>query len=339
MSLVVCNERRSPILYVATSSQSCLHTPINSLKVSNKETFMPEDDLNKRYIFYVDDFGTRATCKGTSSEQSTANEFSFALGGVIVAEEDVAKLSLKVEEFCNAWSVPSLHGNKIRTQKGKFSFLKHDKILKTRFFDDLEKLVLDPRLIVHGCVICRPGYRDRYASKYPEGKRWAMSKTAFDISVERAVKFAVHNERQLDVVFERSGKKEDQLLRTYFSELKTNGMSFDNENSKRYRPLNSHQLGGCLNKIWSDNKSNQLLQLADLMVHPIAHNACGKENRAYLSLEQNEMLLDFKHPDSSISIKYSCFDGKFNLRTAAPKNTRDPEGSLETVGVKPNPVA
>ncbi len=281
----------------------------------------------------MDDFGTRTTCKGATNATSPAHELSFALGGVIVASEDVDAISKNVEAFCKRWEIPALHGNRIRSGKGKLGFLKKDNLRKEAFFTELDELVLDDRLIGHACVICRPGYRDRYLDKYPDGIRWAMSKTAFDISVERAAKFAMQDGRKLDVVYERTGKKEDRLLERYFEDLKVTGMSFSAENSKQYGPLTGAEFMDHLNIIWPDGKGNPLLQLADLIIHPVSQVACGKQNRAYQQLVDRKMLLDFKHQDDAVGVKYSCYDGEYGAWKEHQKHTRDPEGSPEAVGV------
>lgn len=287
----------------------------------------------------MDDFGTRTICKGATNASSPAHELSFALGGVIVASQDIESLSKSVKAFCEKWEVPALHGNKIRSGKGKFGFLKQDKSKRDTFFLEMEQLVLDERLIAHACVICRPGYRDRYLAQYPDSTRWAMSKTAFDIAVERAAKLAMQREWKLDIVYERTGEKEDTLLERYFADLKAAGMGFNAENSKQYEPLTNSHFSNCLNVIWADGKGNPMLQLADLLLHPVSHVTCGKENRAYNHLINRKMLLDFKHKDAAVGVKYSCYDGEYGTWRDAQKHTRDPEGSLEAVGVKPNPVA
>ncbi|MFM2391469.1 MAG: hypothetical protein RLZZ437_3024 [Pseudomonadota bacterium] len=271
--------------------------------------------MNKKYVFYMDDFGTRTTCKGATNASSPAHELSFALGGVIVAAENVDALSRNVKAFCEKWEVPALHGNKIRSGKGKFGFLKEDQNKKKAFFTELDQLVLDDRLIAHACVICRPGYRDRYLEKYPVGTRWAMSKTAFDISVERAAKLAMQCNRKLDVVYERTGEKEDRLLERYFSDLKAAGTGFCAENSKQYGPLSGAQFADHLNVIWPDGKGNYLLQLADLVIHPLSQITCGKKNRAYDQLVNQKLLLDFKHPHEAVGVKYSCYDGEYGAWT------------------------
>ena len=289
--------------------------------------------MSRKYIFYMDDFGTRTICKGATNASSPAHEFIFSLGGVIVASEDVGAISKNVSTFCEKWDVPALHGNKIRSGKGKFGFLKKDQGTRAEFFLDLEELVLDARIIAHACVICRPGYRDRYGNKYPDSTRWAMSRTAFDISVERAAKLAMKDGRKLDVVYERTGEKEDRLLEKYFADLKTSGMGFSAANSKQYGPLTGAQFSDHLNVIWSDGKGNHMLQLADLVVHPVSQVTCGRRNRAYDQLVRHKMLLDFKHEDDAVGVKYSCFDGEYGARRHLGEHTGDPEGSPEAVGV------
>ena len=276
-----------------------------------------------KFVFFMDDFGTRTTCDGASNKASEPHIFNFSLGGVIVASEDIPALVQKVNDFNIKWAIPHLHGHKIRSRKGEFRFLHDHPETSDEFFNDLNALILDTRLAAHGCVICRPGYRDRYVAKFPEGIRWAMSKTAFDISVERAAKYAMHYGRKLDVVFERSGKTEDRAIERYFDQLKSNGLSFDQETSNRYSPLKADALSSNLGKIWSDGKSNRMLQLADLVVHPISQVTTGKQNRAYDELVAKRMLLDFKHPDEHIGVKYSCFDGAYNL-WSPPKHKGDP---------------
>lgn len=296
---------------------------------------------DKRFIFFMDDCGTRTICKNDEQpDASQLSEFNFGLGGVIVAAEEVNNIASSVQNFCTRWDVPSLHGNKIRAGKSKFSFLKTDEEKKKQFFEDLDQLIIDERFIAHACIICRPGYRDRYADKYSTINRWDMSKTAFDISIERAAKFAKIHERKLTVVFERTGKKEDNLIKSYFDNLKLNGLGFDENNSSQYAPLTKNDFNTILHSIRADGKTNDLLQLADLVLHPMCHRTTGKVNYAYNKMEESKMLIDLRHPDPLIGIKYSCYDGEYGEKlNSFLQNKKDPEGSFEPVGVKPDPVA
>ena len=295
--------------------------------------------MENKYLLFLDDFGTRTICKGATGLESPVNEFSFALGGALVAAEHVKTVAKRLDAFRARWGVPPLHGNKIRSGKGKFSFLKDDAGKKETFLAELEEIILCGQMIAHACVICRPGYRDRYLHKYAENNRWEMSKTAFDIVVERAAKLARYHGRKLDVVFERTGQKEDRLVMGYFESLKTAGLAFDPANSDKYSPLTNVHLSETLNSIWADTKSNPLLQLADLVVHPVAHITSGKPNRAHEMLVQKRLLMDFQHADEAIAVKYSCFDGHYCRWIDPKKHKGDPEGSPEAVGMKPDPVA
>ncbi|MER9333055.1 hypothetical protein NKJ06_03425 [Mesorhizobium sp. M0293] len=177
------------------------------------------NDDQPHLTFFMDDFGTRTMCKPGDALPMESHIFSFGLGGIIVPSEAVQALSDATIRFCKRWGVPELHGNKIRSGKGKFGFLKQDEERRNLFFEELEALIIDDRITAHACVICRPGYRDRYYEKHAEGSRWQMSRTAFDISVERAAKYARLAGRKLSIAYERSGAVEDRLIENYFEGL------------------------------------------------------------------------------------------------------------------------
>jgi hypothetical protein len=268
----------------------------------------------------MDDFGTRTICKPGVEQPLPLNEFCFGLGGILVPSEAIGEISATVTDFCERWNVPSLHGQKIRSAKGKFSFLKHDADQKTAFFIDLENVVSDTRITAHACVICRPGYRDRYYAKHPPASRWEMSRTAFDIATERAAKFARVNKRRLSVVYERSGMREDRLLEKYFSGLRQAGTEFDAEKSSIYAPMSSSDLAETLVSIWPDGKNNPMLQLADLILHPLCNFPTKRSDRAYEKLAASRQIIDFRNDDPNIAVKYSCYDGSYK-NWINPKNT------------------
>ncbi|MBB3352646.1 hypothetical protein FHT70_002579 [Rhizobium sp. BK049] len=259
--------------------------------------------------FFMDDFGTRTMCKPDDTLPMEAHIFSFGLGGIIVPSEAVQELSDATIEFCKRWEVPELHGNKIRSGKGKFGFLKKDEERRNQFFEELEALIIDDRITAHACVICRPGYRDRYYEKHTEGSRWEMSRTAFDIAVERGAKYARLAGRKLSIAYERTGATEDRLIESYFEGLLKNGTGFDGENSSKHKPLTKDELAETLLTIWPDGKSNPMLQLADLVVHPLGHRPTGLKNRAYDRLSQARQIIDLRSGgDETIAVKYSCYD-------------------------------
>ncbi|WP_244428282.1 DUF3800 domain-containing protein [Sinorhizobium fredii] len=271
-------------------------------------------------IFFMDDFGTRTMCKPGVEQPLPLNEFSFGLGGIIVPSESVGELSDAVLAFCERWDVPELHGNKIRGRKGKFGFLKTDDDARERFFSELDGLISDPRITAHGCVICRLGYRDRYLEKHPVASRWQMSRTAFDISVERAAKYARTIGRQMSVVYERTGKAEDRLIGSYFKGLLAAGTEFDAQTSAVHAPLSPSELAETLGTIWPDGKNNPMLQLADLVLHPLCNQPTKRPDRAYERLLATQQIIDFKSDDPTIAVKYSCYDGSYQ-EWVQPTNT------------------
>ncbi|THK33540.1 DUF3800 domain-containing protein [Ensifer sp. MPMI2T] len=271
----------------------------------------------------MDDFGTRTACKATETLPMWSHVFSFGLGGIIVPSEAVHEISSATNDLCARWDVPVLHGNKIRGARGSFGFLKKDENKKARFFQELEELLIDDRITAHACVICRPGYRDRYHDKHPEGVRWQMSRTAFDISVERAAKYARSLKRKLSVVYERTGETEDRLIEGYFQRLRTTGTEFSVENSAQHSPMSSSDLADTLMSIWPDGKGNPMLQLADLVVHPLGHRPTGLRNRAYDRFVESGQLLDARTDDPTISIKYSCYDDPYKEYVAPEGNPRN----------------
>ncbi|RBW57608.1 DUF3800 domain-containing protein [Phaeobacter gallaeciensis] len=264
-----------------------------------------------RLVYFIDDFGARTLLKRELPEGAPLNESAFALGGIIVRSEDIENLSASVESLCKQFEVPALHGNTIRVKKGKFAFLKRDAERAKTFMNELEALVVDERITANACVICRPGYRDRYGGENMDASKWEMCRTAFDISVERAAKLARSWDRTLSVVYEKTGKKEDRLLDGYFKSLKMNGTGFDVDNSQGYGPLSSSNFGETLGSIRGDGKNNQMLQIADLVLHPLCHRVSGKKNRAYEELCKKELLIDYRHESENVAIKYSCFDGEY----------------------------
>ncbi|MEP9373287.1 DUF3800 domain-containing protein [Mesorhizobium sp. KR1-2] len=279
------------------------------------------NDEQPHLTFFMDDFGTRTMCKPGDALPMEAHIFSFGLGGIIVPSEAVQALSDATIKFCKRWDVPELHGNKIRSGKGKFSFLKKDENRKNRFFEELEALIIDERITAHACVICRPGYRDRYYEKHTEGSRWQMSRTAFDIAVERAAKYARLVGRKLSVAYERTGATEDRLIENYFEGLLKNGTGFDSTNSSKHRPLTKDELTETLLTIWPDGKSNPMLQLADLVLHPLGHRPTGLKNRAHDRMSEAGQIIDLRsNGDETIAVKYSCYDDPYK-EWVNPRNT------------------
>ena len=161
----------------------------------------------------------------------------FALGGVLVKQEDEQETRRLHTDFCARWSITApIHSVEIRGKTKEFLWLRGlPKEEQDTFFEELYQLMRAAPVVGLACVIDRPGYNDRYRGKYGD-QRWMLCKTAFNIAVERAAKFARGIGYRLRVAPERCNKAEDGLLSRYYYDLKTVGMPFCNEHIRQIRP-------------------------------------------------------------------------------------------------------
>jgi hypothetical protein len=156
----------------------------------------------------------------------------------------------------------------------------------------------------------RPGYNARYLKKYGR-QRWSLCKSAFNISVERAAKYARGIGCRLRVLPERCNKKEDRVLRTYYEELKTKGLPFAPETSDKYRPLTTAELSAILYEFKLKAKTSPMAQLADLFLWPMCMGGYRTDNRPYKRLLEDDKLIECELPYEDremLATKYYCFD-------------------------------
>jgi hypothetical protein len=160
------------------------------------------------------------------------------------------------------------------------------------------------------CVIDRPGYAARgYLEKHGKNK-WLLCRSAFDITLERAAKFARLQGRKLRVVFE-SDTGVNETIKGYFTNLKENGLAFAPETSGKYRPLPPEQFRETLLTIEHKNKSNPFLQIADTFIYSIARQRYDRRFWIYCHLRDAKRISNFAIPPEhipEIGIKYYCFD-------------------------------
>ena len=261
----------------------------------------------KEYAFYMDESGSPKP-----SQRDTAKY--FAVGGVLIERQHEASIELTICDFKNRWGISQdvpLHGNEIRSQKKHFAWLgtlsNQD---KTKFFDDLTETIVGCPIIVHGCVVSREGYLDRYLDKYGTDT-WEMMRSSFSIVLERVGKFVAANDGNVMVFFEKAGKKEDRLMKQYFDELRKNGPPFNQATSSKYAPLGAEQRQRCLSGIDSKTKKNKILQIADLCLNPVATSKHRPDNKAFRALSDAGRLIDSKLSEQEVpqlGIKYYCFD-------------------------------
>lgn len=171
--------------------------------------------------FYVDDSGTRHP--DHQLDLKSGRDDWFALGGVLVRGEDELPCRELHRKLCERWGIVSpLHSEEIRHFKKNFRWLRDEPEKRGGFFRELETMLLELPVIGHACVIDRPGYHLRYHARYGPQK-WSLCRTSFAIAVERASKYARAEGRKLNVFVEKSDRKTDARILTYFEELKGKG--------------------------------------------------------------------------------------------------------------------
>ena len=180
-------------------------------------------------------------------------------------------------------------------------------------------MIVQCPILVHGCVVSRRGYLDRYLDRYGSNT-WEMMKSAFSILLERVSKYVALHDGKVMVYFEKAGKKEDKLITSYFNDLRVSGAPFSAETSTKYEPLTSKQLQQVLSGIEGKSKNNPILQIADLCLYPVAKSKEQPQNRAFQLLNQHRKLVGTVLATDNLEkmgIKYYCFDNPLkNTKTA-----------------------
>lgn len=271
--------------------------------------------------FYIDDSGTRHP--DHKANFARHGHDWFALGGILIDDENIPFANELIESFRARWPQlgdSPLHSYEIRGKHENFTWLGLDHDVCRQFIAELHELLVALPVVALACVIDRPGYNHRYLQKYGH-ERWSLCKTAFDVVVERATKYANQRERKLRIFVERSSKADDAVMRGYYNNLKSKGHSFDPNTSSAYNPLTPIDYSNTLYDFKSKSKSSKLMQVADLYLWPMCIGGYDEGNRAYTALMSAGKLIDCHLPDELISergIKYSCFD----LVKRIPKNER-----------------
>ena len=159
------------------------------------------------------------------------------------------------------------------------------------------------------CVIDRPGYNARYKEKFAENT-WMLCKTAFAVLVERAAKIALKDGFKLRVAPARCNKHEDGLLKTYYNDIRINGMPFSEATSRNYNPLSVGEFSNTLYDFKLKANTSPMAQLAELYLWPICIGGYDPKNRPYKRLVDDKKLIE-QHLDQDeiqfLGTKYSCF--------------------------------
>jgi hypothetical protein len=181
---------------------------------------------------------------------------------------------------------------------------------REEFWKDWHLVLCEANVIGMGCVVDRPGYVNRgYLEKYKQN-RWLLCRSAFDITVERAVKLAKIEGKKLHVVFE-SDPGVNRIVTDYFTNLRTNGLAFDQNNSKKYKPLLKDDFETTLGRVAHKPKDHPILQIADSYIYAISRSGYDKKFTTYRILRDRQKIVNFCVPNDlipEVGIKYYCFD-------------------------------
>jgi hypothetical protein len=260
--------------------------------------------------FYMDDSGTRTPNRKPLPFNPHERNF-FALGGVLINEEDEASARKAHDDFCERWRLDyPLHSVEIRHSAGRFSWLRRETNEYELFMRDLTRLLTSIDVLGLACVIDRAGYDARYREKYGR-RQWHLCQTAFCISVERAAKFARRHGRKLRVMPERSCRADERRLANYFEALKTSGPPFEQASSSIYAPLSGAEFAETLHEIRFKSKSSPLGQIADIFLWPLVMSAYRESNRACVALRNAGRFIESRLSAEDVErcgSKRSCFE-------------------------------
>lgn len=268
--------------------------------------------MPKFYNLYMDDSGTRHPDKKIGRKAKHGNDW-FSMGGIIINQDDEDVARELCSAFCAKWDIKHpLHSSEIRAQKDNFAWVsKLKKEVQDEFYEELYCLMKSLPVIGIACVIDRPSYDKRYREKYGRDL-WSLCKTAFSISVERSLKYAISKDAKLRVFVERSDKKTDYMILNYYRELKNRGVPFG-ENSQEYQPLKQTDFMQGLYEFRAKYKSSPLMQIADLYLWVMSIGGYDSVNKPYTRLVNDKKLIDCYLGEKDVvelGIKYSCFDFK-----------------------------
>jgi hypothetical protein len=235
----------------------------------------------------------------------------FALGGILIREADEPVVTAQHAKLCSDWSLTGpLHSTDIRGHRRAFSWLGTDKGKREHFMADLGRLITSSELTAIACVVDRPGYNARYRDLYGRA-RWKLCKTAFNVVVERAAKYARYHGCKLRVYVERCNKKTDDRFRAYFDRMRDSGLPFDAKSSAKYAPLLPEDFRQTLYEFRTKTKQSELMQLADMALYPMCIGQYHPEQRAYQAMFEAGVLINCKLDSERADlegIKRSCFE-------------------------------
>ena len=140
--------------------------------------------------YYMDETGNRQPDK--RSDKSRQGRDWFALGGFLMLMSDEDEAKRLHEEIVDRLNVRQpFHFTDMLAEKKGFAWLgRLTQVERDRFWSDYKAFLCGVRALGMACVIDRPGYVARgYIEQHPDTP-WLLCRSAFDITIERAAKYA-----------------------------------------------------------------------------------------------------------------------------------------------------
>jgi len=226
---------------------------------------------NSDYIIYVDESGDHGL------ENIDSDYPIFVLTFCCFNIDDYINIAVpRIQKFKFKYfghDQAILHERNIRKQDGEFSFLRRDKDLRKQFLSEIADLVNEIPFDIFSVLIDKTKLNKQYKSPY---NPYNLS---LRFGLERLLQFLLDNGqegKEIHIIFERRGKKEDDELELEFRRICEGNKQFG------YKRIDFSLLK--FKSFFVDKKSNSCgLQLADLTARPIGLNYLrpDQENRAY----------------------------------------------------------
>lgn len=238
----------------------------------------------------------------------------FALGGIIIKAEDEDGAKSAHQDFYHRWPAMRcpLHMTDMLSERKGFAWLGKlgtDDI--DRFWSEYRRFLTSLPVLGAACVIDRPGYTARGYTSLHGDKRWMLCRSAFDILMERAAKFAIYHGRRIRLFYEGANPTADQMIEGYFHRLRTEGLAFDPAQSAKYTPLNVDSFAATLLSIERKDKSSRMMQVADSYVYALSRGKYDRKFPLYRRIIEKSRMINSAVPSEiagSVAVKYYCFD-------------------------------
>lgn len=214
---------------------------------------MKEEPL--KYYLFIDESGDHGLVN------LDANFPVFLLCGVLLSQNNYTQLRKDINSLKNKlWDNKSviLHSRDIRKCEKEFQIL-FDLELKSAFYKQLNSIISESSYRVLASAINKTNYIKKY------GK---LSNDVYELSLSFLIERSIFSldeivaDKQLEIVIEKRGKKEDKQLAEHFQRLLSRGTGY----------VSAERLKEVQIKITFKDKKENIngLQLADLIAYPFA---------------------------------------------------------------------